>query len=370
MAASIFDSTEPSPEGANGFSGVCKLGLTGRVGKCTRRSFAWMTAILAGVLLISEMLLNPLPLGGDTRNLPSAKNPTSEVGVPLAVPCANKPKIMIAVKLQDSQDFFITPIAFYSDNSYHEIRVDLYGEKGKKEIQNYTEMVRGLRSYTIVRDGADVGKFLVQQVLYQNSGLGCGDSTVAKGKPLYRSNQIISSMKDRNEVFLAGMDMSLKTRADVIVNEIPADLRTLIDAMARDHLRKELTVTLPSNINFATYRMGQLKAYDVNADKRIDFVILEPVVKLFKPELVEIAGESDEISSFMIVSVNGRSIKRIYGAPGFSYSPRYYCVADLDGDGNLEILLEEGFGEAFHFEIYHFIDGNLLKLYSGTEFGC
>jgi hypothetical protein len=328
-----------------------------------------MTAVLVGVLLIPEMLLNPLPLGGDTCNLPSAKNPTSDVTVPLAVPCPNCPKIITAVKRDPTKDF-ITPIVYYADNRYHEIRVDLFGEKGKKEIQNYTEMIRGARSYTIVHDGADVGKFLVQQVLYQNSGLGCGDSNVVKGKPLFRSDRKERSDKERREAYLAGLDMEVKTRSNAVVKEISSDVRTRIDVMVRDIFRKETKVTSPSNIDFATYRLGELKSYDVNGDNKIDFVILEPVVKLFKPEVVEIVGETDEISLFMIVAVDGKTVKRVYGAPGFYCSPGYYCVADLDGDGNLEILLEEGFGEAFHFAIYRLIDGTLIKLYSGTEFGC
>jgi len=325
---------------------------------------------VSGILIaLIAALWNPLPLGGDTLNLPSVRDAAGDSAVPLAVPCQNCPKIIIAVKRDPSKDF-ITPIAFNSDNRYHEIRVDLYGEKGKKEIQNYTEMIRGPRSYTIVQDGADVGKFLVQQVLYQNSGLGCGDSTVAKGEPLYRSDRLGRSGKGHREVYLAGLNMAVKTRTNAIVKEIPADVRTRIDAMARDLFRKEIAVTSPVNIDFATYRLGQMKSYDVNGDNKSDFVILEPVVKLFKPEILEVVGESDEISLLMIVAVDGKSLKRVYGAPGFYYSPRYYCVADLDGDGNLEILLEEGFGEAFHFEIYRFLNGNLLKLYSGTEFGC
>jgi len=345
------------------------MGLSGRASKRTRRSFAWMTTVLVVVLLIPEMLLNPLPLGGEMGNLPQTKNSTSEVAVPLLVPCPDCPKIIIAVKRDPTKDF-ITPIVFYADNRYHEIRVDLYGEKGKKEIQNYTEMIRGVRIYTIVHDGADMGNFLVQQVLYQKSGLGCGDGTVVKGKPLYRSDRIGRSDQGRREIYLAGIDMPLKPRADVTIHKILADVGTRIDAMARDLFRKEITATSPSNINFETYRLGQLKSYDVDGDNKSDLVILEPVVKLFKPVVVEIVGESDEISLFMIVAVDGKSLKRVYGAPGFHYYPQFYYVADLDCDGNMEILLEEGFGEAFHFEIYRFLNGNLIKLYSGTEFGC
>lgn len=163
--------------------------------------------------------------------------------------------------------------------------------------------------------------------------------------------------------------LPLKNHKDIVAEDIPPDTLMGVNALAKEIFRKEIKVTSPSNIDFATYRTGPVKAYDINGDNQADYIILEPTARLHKPIFVEVAGDSNEVSIFMIVSVKAKSLKRIYGAPGFYYSPRYYCVADLDSDGNLEILLEEGFGEAFHFEIYRFSEG-FPNLYRGTEFGC
>ena len=324
--------------------------------------------VLALFVVVTLLFLIASGPSGGAEHSTEVKNTAFHPTTPSVSLCADCPGIVIAVGREASQGF-ITPIAFYAGSRYHEIRVDFHGDSEKKAIQTQAELIRRVNKFTIVQDGADVGSFLVQTVAHQNSGLGCGEAIVPKGKVLYRSGHDNRPLRKNRDVFLAGLGMPLKNHKDVVAKDIPPDILMGVNALARDMFRKEIKVTSPSNIDFATYRTGPVKAYDINGDKQADYIILEPTAKLHKPVFVEVAGDSNEVSVFMIVYVNAKSLKRIYGVPGFYYSPRYYCVADLDSDGNLEILLEEGFGEAFHFEIYRFSQG-FPNLYRGTEFGC
>ena len=356
-------------------SGQCQLYIipcqshgAGKLFHSRRFRHARTPVVLALFVVVILLFLIASGPSGGTEHSTEVKNTAYRPATSSLSLCADCPGIVIAVGREASQGF-VTPIAFYAGNRYHEIRVDFYGDSEKKAIQTQAELIRRVNKFTVVQDGADVGSFLVQTVAHQNSGLGCGEAIVPKGKVLYRSGHDNRPFRKNRDVFLAGLGMPLKNHKDIVAKDIPPDTLMGVNALAKEIFRKEIKVTSPSNIDFATYRTGPVKAYDINGDKQADYIILEPTARLHKPVFVEVAGDSNEVSIFMIVSVNAKSLKRIYGAPGFYYSPRYYCVADLDSDGNLEILLEEGFGEAFHFEIYRFSQ-EFPNLYQGTEFGC
>jgi len=190
-------------------SGQCQLNIipcqsrgAGILFHSRRFRHARTPVVLALFVVVTLLFLIASGPSGGTEHSTEIKNTPFRPATPSVSLCTDCPGIVIAVGREASQGY-ITPIAFYAGNRYHEIRVDFHGYSERKAIQTQAELIRRVNKFTIIQDGADVGSFLVQTVAYQNSGLGCGEAIVPKGKVLYRSGHDNRPLRKNRDVFLA-----------------------------------------------------------------------------------------------------------------------------------------------------------------------
>ena len=92
-------------------------------------------------------------------------------------------------------------------------------------------------------------------------------------------------------------------------------------------------------------------------------------MKLTGGTAIESHGACDPASLLVLQDESGR-LRTLLAQPTDCQPGSVEAVADLEADGEVEILLVLGEGEAYHWEIYRLVGTAIQRVYSGMASGC
>ncbi len=272
-------------------------------------------------------------------------------------------EFIIAVPKNDWEKIgkdLLYPIVYFKDSKYYEISVGGATKENEVAIENkyILSMLQNIKQYTVVSKGEVAGRFIVDRVKF-GGGMSGDFAYIPQGKlEIYGKKDI--------DFLLSSFNQSSGNKF-VLLKNISNDVIKDLTKIAGDNLLNASDIE-PSNINISTLKIAYVKSYDTNKDGAADFFVMGAEVDVFDSSAY--GGERSKPEIFLIIkSLNSTQYKVLYSSKPEVMDASMVGLADIDGDGNIEIVLNAGYYEGWHFEIWRYVNGSLIKVYSGTEYG-
>jgi hypothetical protein len=220
----------------------------------------------------------------------------------------------------------------------------------------------------MISDGVKTGTFDVSNVKFRE-GLSCDNAYIPAGK-IHLIQKTANYGKDSNNtLFLSTGSTSVINSKFIPVKEIASSYMNNITNLLKFKFQN-LRITNSRNIDTSSLKIEYVKAYDLENDGQPELFLMSGSMRLYKAVVTDEVGcSANDITLFMIIFLDRNQYRILYSSEP-PYGTNLIGAADIDSDGNIEIVINNGLCEAWHFEIYRFQNGSLKKLYSGTEYGC
>lgn len=272
--------------------------------------------------------------------------------------------------LENTDEDLLFPIAFIKNMQYYEISVSALNEREvtSKDLQ-VKSLLSNVRQYMMISDGVKTGTFNVSNVKFRE-GLACDNAYIPEGKIQLIQEMSNYRQNSNNTLFLSTGNTTIMNNKFIPVKGIASNHINNITNLVKTKF-ENLKVTNSNNIDASSLKLEYLKAYDLENDGHPELFLVGSSVRLHKAVFTdESCGPTNEVTLFMIVCLERNQYRILYSSEPSYEESNLIGAADIDGDGNIEIVINSGRCEAWDFEIYRFQNGILEKLYSGTGYGC
>jgi hypothetical protein len=246
------------------------------------------------------------------------------------------------------------PIAFYTKGDYRSITTGGFDNmaEAKESNREFYSFAKGIDTFDAFSIQGKIGDFEVTELAY-GQGLSCEYNFTLKGT--FRSLG-----KDGMEYAYAFI--SVPNRA------IPHSISKVTEKWIEDYFRRNFfMLNMAEGKNVASIAT---ETYVLRLNDKESLYFVEYSGRLKESMYYEPAGEQYGFGVWAVFHQEGERITRV-NASSLSYdAPIFIWAGDADGDGNIEILLTEGHGETFYFVLYRFVSKKLVKIFTGTPYGC
>jgi len=270
--------------------------------------------------------------------------------------------LVIAIPYGQTADKFysIYPISIFINGKYHGNKTGSYHDQAAtilKENQQAIDSIDGNKEFTAFSSSRRIGTFATQKVRYAQ-GLSCEYTFSPIGK-LRIDNA--SGQNERNiAVLITENDKTKTCRIDTRVGEVVKNkLRSLI----ADNIKS-------FGLKLAKTSWKYVKRIEVGPGN--DMIIAMTKATLSSPHLFdETAGKTTKFQTLSIFRNKNGTLTPLYlKNPDHVVYTEFIWAGDIEGDGDVEIILREAYGEFGKFVIFRIQRERLIKVFEGTEYGC
>jgi hypothetical protein len=284
----------------------------------------------------------------------------------------NQSEIIIAIQkdnLENTGEDLLFPVAYIKDMQYHEISVSALNEREvtSKDLQ-VKSLLSNIKKYMMISDGVKTGTFDVSNVRFRE-GLSGDNAYIPEGK-IHLIQETANYRNDsHNTLFLSSVDTSVMNNKFIPIKGIASNHINNITNLIKIKCHN-LRVTTANNIDASSLKVEYLKAYDLENDGQSELFLVGSSIRSYKAVSSERYGKfTNELLLFMIICLDRNQYRILYSSEPLYSEANLIGALDIDGEGSIEIVINSGIWEDWHFEIYRFQNGILKKLYSGTGYG-
>jgi len=251
------------------------------------------------------------------------------------------------------------PISFIANGRYHEIKTGIHSDQQTifNSNRQAIDIISRKRTFLAYSHAGLAGSFRTSNISHA-SGLSCESTFSPVGKL-----SITAPGKGREDIalFITENNRTKPSRFGKNINE---------------SLKKKLLPLIAGKLKSFGLNIDRIAYEDIKliqmTQQQNDLVIAMTKNTLSAPrKFYESSRELDEITTLSIFHLKNSKAYPLYlPNPNEVIFTEFIWAGDIEGDGDVEIILREAYGEFGKFVIFRFQRDQLIKVFEGTDYGC